>query len=99
MFADALVTFYRSVSVRQCREQAGRGSTENWLLSFLPATGGKCSSEKTAPHRDIVCVFPKVLVLKWDHKTEDLTEEGISTEMVERIRAGGLLYPCLSLEL
>ena len=26
--------------------------------------------------------------MKWDHKTEDLTDEGISTEMVERIRAG-----------
>ncbi|CAI8012816.1 Protein AAR2 homolog [Geodia barretti] len=30
----------------------------------------------------------EVLVMKWDHKTEDLTDEGISTEMVERIRAG-----------
>ena len=54
VFADPLVTFYRSVSVGQCREQAGRGSTENWLLSFLQTTGGKCSSEETAAHRDIV---------------------------------------------
>ena len=37
--------------------------------------------------------------MKWDHKTEDLTDEGISTEMVERIRAGVPPYPCLSLKL
>ena len=32
--------------------------------------------------------LPKVLVLKWDHKTEDLTSDGVSSELVDRIRAG-----------
>lgn len=36
-------------------------------------------------------------MLRWDHRTEDLTDEGVSTEMVERIRAGGPLSPrCLT---
>ena len=29
-----------------------------------------------------------MLVLRWDGKTEDLTSEGVTTEMAERIQAG-----------
>lgn len=29
-----------------------------------------------------------MLVLRWDGKTEDLTSEGVTTEMTERIQAG-----------
>ena len=49
----------------------------------------------TAKLVEMISYFLKVLVLKWDHKTEDLTDEGISTEMVERIRAGLFLSPSL----
>ena len=30
----------------------------------------------------------QLLVRRWDEKTEDLTDAGISSEMVERIRSG-----------
>lgn len=30
----------------------------------------------------------QVMVLRWDPRIEDLTDDGISVEMVDRIRAG-----------
>ena len=35
-----------------------------------------------------IAVLCQVLVLRWDGKTEDLTSEGVSSEMAERIKAG-----------
>ena len=32
----------------------------------------------------------QVVVLRWDHSTEDLTDSDITTEIVDRIKAGNI---------
>lgn len=36
----------------------------------------------------LLVASPQIVVRRWDHKIEDLTDEGITPETVERIRAG-----------